>query len=68
VGIFSLTWFAVKSMYHLLIEILKIVSNLSGGLMSQLIAIVALVFLLPLFATVVEKGYFVFMWLLHHFE
>jgi len=68
VGIFSFSWLAVKGLYHILIEVLKIVSNFSGGLMSQLFAILALVFLLPIFATVVEKGYIAFMWLLHHFE
>lgn len=70
-GIFTLSWLALKAGFRLLKLLLEALSKLdfaSDNILTQLLLMVAMVFLVPILVEIVDKGIIVFMWLLKKFE
>lgn len=68
VGLFTMALWAVRKVVSFLPSIFDVLTNLSGGLISQLLVIFFCIKILPLFVELFVKGVQAFVWFLHKFE
>ncbi len=68
VGIAQMSLWAVRKILEFLPNVFNFLMSFSGGLISQILVIIFLVKIVPIFADIFEKLVKAFIWFMHKFE